>query len=49
MKVEIDAKGFLTISAESPLEQYALKRWAEENEVPADLEKPQKILIIFRK
>lgn len=29
MKAEIDEKGVLTVTAETPLERYALKQWSD--------------------
>ena len=31
MKTDINVEGTMTISAETPLEGYALRRWCEEN------------------
>lgn len=35
MKVTIDENGLMKVSAESPLEAYALQKWAQDNLTPA--------------
>lgn len=51
MKADISANGILTITAETPLEQYALRNWSKQNEeriIDEDPDEPDEFICAFR-